>query len=270
MKSMTGYGAAEGPVGRGKIFVEIRAVNHRYNDLSLKIPPKLNVLDPKLRKLLTGAISRGKIEMFIKERQACEPAPKVTVNIPLARAYERGLRDIERTLKLSAHDLFSCIPLGDVLRVEDPEIRYDRLWPEVSRVAQKALAQFDKMRSVEGAHLLKDQRRRLKLIQQMVAKVEARMKLLKAQRAAELAATGALDRSDVTEELVRFASHCAQYGTYLSASGAVGRQLDFLLQEMNREVNTIASKAGDASVSQLIVDVKSELEKLREQAQNIE
>lgn len=270
MKSMTGYGAAEGPVGRGKMFVEIRSVNHRYGDVTLKIPPKLNVLDPKIRKLVAGVVTRGKVEIFIKERQPCEPTPKITINIPLAKAYERGMREIERALKLSAHDLFACIPLAEVIRVEDPEVRYDRLWKEIGKICQRALAQFETMRAAEGKNLCADQKRRLKAVQQAVARIEARMGLLRAQRQSELAATGALDRSDVTEELVRFASHCAQYGTYLASAAPVGRQLDFLLQELNREINTIASKAGDAQISQWVVGVKSELEKLREQAQNIE
>ncbi|MBI2342981.1 MAG: YicC family protein [Deltaproteobacteria bacterium] len=288
MKSMTGYGAAEGKVGRGKVFIEVRTVNHRYSDITLKVPPKLHVLDAALRREIQQTISRGKVELFLKEEEEVAPAPRVVLNVPLVQAYERALRTFERTFgkKGGHYDLLDVIDLRDCVRMKEPAVKYERLWREIRRVCRGALKQLDRMRGAEGAHIRRDQLQRLRCIVRHCGRIgqlaDQNARQLKSAlrtaaptngehaRNASESISAAIDRADVTEERIRFESHLAQYRTFLGRSGAIGRQLDFLIQEMNREVNTIASKSGDARVSQLVVEIKSELEKLREQAQNIE
>lgn len=284
MKSMTGYGNAEGKVGKGWVFIEVRSVNHRYNDITLKLPPKLHVLDHKFRQAIQRVIGRGKVELFLKERQDVEPAPRAVVNIPLAKAYERCLRELERSFtKGGRHQLLDVIPLRDLIRIEEPTVNYERLWNEIQRICHRALLQMDRMRGVEGAHLKRDQAQRLKAIERYCTQIDRQIVKNKQALQAEFqdnesrnlqngheALTAAMDRIDISEELTRLGSHVAQYRSFVTRTEPVGRQLDFLIQEMNREINTIASKGGNALISQLAVEVKSELEKLREQAQNIE
>ena len=281
MKSMTGYGAAEGKVGKGWVFIEIRSVNHRYSDITLKIPPKLHVLDQKLRHAIQKMAGRGKIELYLKERQDVEPAPRAIVNIPLAKAYERCLRELERVFgKRTRHELLDVIPLRDLVRIEEQTVNYARLWKDLQRICQRALQQMDRMRGAEGTHLKRDQRQRLSAIEHACARIARHIAKNKQTLQAEHhdargangheALTAALDRIDISEELIRLESHVSQYRKFFERKEPVGRQLDFLIQEMNREINTIASKGADAQISQLAVEVKSELEKLREQAQNIE
>ena len=283
MKSMTGYGAAEGAVGQGRLFIEIRAVNHRYSEIFLKIPPKLNVIDPKLRKEIQAVIQRGKTEVFIKECAPVAPVPKATVNIALARVYARCLHDLERALGVKPKDLLDMVDLRELIRLEEEPVRYERYWQHIRGTCAKALAQLERMRVTEGRHIELDQRRRLKHLEQLNQAVRKRSaaNAKTTLAAANVGGSGgatengrsgsaAINRSDITEELVRFESHCTQYRQFLASREPVGRQLDFLLQERHREVTTMASKAGDAAIAQAVVTMKSELEKLREQAQNIE
>lgn len=283
MKSMTGYGAAEGAVGTGRLFIEVRAVNHRYSEIYLKIPPKLNVIDPKLRKEIQAVIQRGKTEVFIKECSPVAPVPKASVNVALARVYARCLRDLEKALGAKPKDLLDMVDLRELIRLEEEPVRYERYWQQIRLICAKALAQLERMRVTEGRHIEQDQRRRLKHLEQLNQRVAKRSAANAQATLAASAASGnggagengrsgssATSRSDITEELVRFASHCTQFRQFLASREPVGRQLDFLLQELHREVNTMASKAGDAQIAQMVVTMKSELEKLREQAQNIE
>lgn len=290
MKSMTGYGAAEGKVGEGSIFVEVRTVNHRYCDINLKIPPKYFVLDQKFRKTLQKKLSRGKVELFLKERQEVEPTPRALLNVPLARAYERCLREFERAFKTEKHPLLDVVSFSELVRLEEKPVRYDRLWKQINKICNEAIEQLEQMRKVEGAHLKSDQMRRLKRLEsfrsQIAKRSERNRNLLQKKfnqnsarssgsegngsRNSHESLSASIDRMDISEEITRLHSHLSQYKKFVSRSGSIGRQLDFLIQEMNREINTIGSKASDAKVSQMVVEAKSELEKLREQAQNIE
>ncbi len=284
---MTGYGAAEGKVGSGAVFVEVRCVNHRYCDVTLKIPPKLHVLDQKFRQVIGRHIVRGKVELFLKERHELEPTPRVVLNVPLAKAYERTLRTFEKQFGGARHELLSIVPFTELVRIEEQSVRYEKLWPQVQRICRQALAALDQMRREEGAHLHKDQQQRLQKIESFRTKiaerardnhaaVRTRFQSTKNSGGAEMgrsqheAMSAAMERIDIAEELTRLQSHLIQYRRFMARKGAVGRQLDFLIQEMNREINTIGSKSGDARISQLVVEAKSELEKVREQAQNIE
>jgi uncharacterized protein (TIGR00255 family) len=291
MKSMTGYGAAEGKVGRGKLFIEIRAVNHRYCDIAFRIPPKMHSLDHKLRAVVSQHVARGKVEVYVKERQDVAPQPRVNLNRSLARAYEHCLRTYEAGLparqRNTARSLLDVIDFRDLLQVEESQVKYENYWRSISVVCGRALKQLDQMRRREGAFLKRDQLAHLKRLRQITRKIRQRLtvnrtkmrKKILAERRGQSDENGRtpheivgslLERMDVTEELTRLESHAAQYQRFLSDAGAIGRQLDFLLQEMNREVNTLSAKAADAEISQRVVELKSGLEKMREQAQNIE
>lgn len=286
MKSMTGYGAAEGKVGHGRVFVEIRSVNHRYCDLNLKIPPKFNVLEHQMRKLVQAAVSRGKVELFLKERVDIAPEPKVVVNMQRAKVLQRCLRTLERDLKQPRRALLDVIDLRELICSEEQPIQYGNRWPDIAPICRRALQHYEQMRRLEGTHLLRDQRKRLGYLRKLISQIQRQALRNQQQLQREVQRDlqrlqtegrnggeqlgSSIDRTDITEEVVRLESHFSQYHRLLAIKDPVGRQLDFLLQEMNREVNTIASKAGDAAISQRVVEAKSELEKLREQAQNIE
>lgn len=272
MKSMTGFGAAEGKVGKGTVFVEIRAVNHRYADLQFKIPPKFNVLDPRMRKVIQSRIARGKIELFMKERREIAPTPIIRPNRELAVAYQRCLRQLARRLKGTTPHLLDVVNLRDLVEVSEPAVRYERYWRPIVGILQRALGQLERMRCAEGAHLKQDQMRRVALLEKLARQIGKRGVAILAACPEPLSPqeNGSRPAAEITEELTRLQSHTRQYRRYVAQTGPVGRQLDFLLQEMNREINTIGSKGNDATISQLVVDAKSELEKLREQVQNIE
>jgi uncharacterized protein YicC (UPF0701 family) len=269
MRSMTGYGAAEGKVGRGKVFVEIRTVNHRYCDLFLKIPPKMGVLDPKVRKLMQGCIDRGKVDFFMKERIVIDPGVQLAINEPLVRQYQSVLRKLSRMLgQKMPSDLLNVVDVKDLLLVHEGEVSYEPLWPQIKRIVDQAVGKLNKMRDTEGKFLFQDQTKRvariaqvMKQIHKLAAQVEVKLQNSDSSMA---------ERVDVAEEITRLESHLSQYRGVLGQKGAIGRQLDFLLQEMNREINTIGSKALNVTISKLVIETKSELEKLREQAQNIE
>lgn len=292
MKSMTGYGSAEGRVGEGRVFIEIRSVNHRYCDIQLKIPPKMNPLDPLFRKLIKDNIERGKIEVYLKERRGIAAAKDLSLDIALAKKYHRCLEELKRELGPSKKDvhLLEVIDARELITIEDLDVDYSRYWNSIKGIAFKAINKLDGMRSQEGVFLLKDQRARLKKVSDLVGlisrqsgvglkKYQARLRaklvrglgsriVSKEKIDSELAFLA--EKVDIAEELTRLKSHLSQYQQILGQKGAVGRQLDFLLQEMNREVNTLGAKASDAKISGHVISVKSELEKLREQVQNVE
>lgn len=292
MKSMTGYGSAEGKVGRGRIFAEIKSVNHRYYDVALKIPPRLNPLDPHIRTILKNIIGRGKVEIFLKERRGITESKNLSVDIELAKKYHKCLEKLQRELgqKKSDLNLLEIIDVRDLITTEDINIDYSRYWNDIKKIVLDAAKKLDKMRLKEGAFILNDQRMRLKKIGSYVDRITAQsaesLKKYKTrirERFCNGEGPGAIpkeridseiaflaEKADIAEELTRLKSHLEQYGQILGQKGAQGRQLDFLLQEMNREINTLGAKAGDAAISKYVINVKSELEKLREQVQNIE
>lgn len=291
MRSMTGYGSAEGKVGKGAVFVEIRTVNHRYCDLQVKIPAKMGVLDPKLRKALQENIDRGKVEFFLKEKAGIEPSAHLVINEPLLRQYDATLKKVAKLLgQKTSVDLLSVVDLKELLIVREVNVSYEKLWSQIKKVVDAALARLNKMRVTEGRFLFQDQTKRVlklhSLVKQIQAQSEHTITRYKERTRSRLGkeigrasidenrlqadVSSLADRIDIAEEITRLQSHLVQYKTSLKSKGSIGRQLDFLLQEMNREINTIGSKALDADVSKYVVEAKSELEKLREQAQNIE
>ena len=280
IQSMTGYGRAQETAGGRDITVEIRAVNHRYFEFSSRVPRAYGYLEEKLKGFAQSAVGRGKVEISVQIQTVDSPDSGVVLNKALAP--ELGLAD---DLGLSAVARFSDI--FTVRRLPDDE---DRVWADVAEVARKAMERFLQMRRTEGEKLREDILSRLSAIEAVVSAVEEqsprtvalyRQKLT--QKLQELLATAAVDqqrilteaasvadRLAVDEETVRLRSHIAQMRSILDAPGPVGRKLDFLVQEMNREANTIGSKAQDVAIAQVVVEMKSDIEKIREQIQNIE
>ncbi|MFH1830780.1 MAG: YicC/YloC family endoribonuclease [Pseudomonadota bacterium] len=290
MESMTGYGTAEGKVGKGRLFVEIKSINHRFNEINVKIPPRMGVLEAHIRKCLTSKFSRGKLDVFFKEKEPLFGGVGITLDIELANQYKRLLANARKELGIEVRsDFLQIVGLDRILRVEEKEGSYERLWSQIVKLLDKASREVVSMRIREGAHIKRDQKSRLMRIQKLVKgickqsdlaigrhfdRLRAKVKGAAGQQVdeqrlqAEVAYLGG--RQDIAEELLRLESHVKQYLDLLREKDPVGRKLDFLLQEMGREVNTIGAKAADAKISQMVVDCKSELERLREQIQNVQ
>lgn len=290
MESMTGYGTAEGKVGKGRLFVEVKSVNHRFNEINVKIPPRMSALESHIRKRLVAKFPRGKVDIFFKEKEPLFGGVGVSLDTELARQYKRLLSKARRDLGIEARgDFLQIVGLDRVLRVQEKEGSYVRLWAQISRLVEQAAKGVLVMRAKEGEHIRRDQRKRLMRLQALTKKVRrysdaalgrhfdrlrkkvqgtAGTQVDEQRLQAEVAYLGG--RQDIAEELVRLESHVKQYGGMFRLREPIGRKLDFLLQEMGREVNTIGAKAADAKISQLVVDCKSELERLREQVQNVQ
>lgn len=291
MKSMTGFGTAEGKVGKGRVFIEIKSVNHRYCEVNTKIPGRMAMIEPLIKKELQKYFLRGKIDVFIKEKQAVFGDVNVNLDIPLARKYKAVLSELKRDLKIKSETSFlEVIPLDRVIRVEEKDGSYVKFWKQIARYVNQAAREVKQMRKSEGAFIENDQKKRIAKIDKLVLTVERRSKSVRGSHIDKIRTKVANDlrgqevdeqrlmteaaflngRQDIAEEIVRLKSHSKQYMKLLKLKGGVGRKLDFLLQEMNREINTIGAKASDAKISQIVVDCKAELERLREQIQNIE
>ena len=288
---MTGYGRAQQVLGGRDITVEFRSVNHRYFEFSARVPRGCGYLEDKLKGLAQSAASRGKVEAGVLIQTVDSPDVLVGVNTALARAYVDALRQMGEELGLGDDLTVSTVArLGDICTLRRAQEDEDQVWADVSQVARQAAERFVAMRRAEGERLREDILGRLVTIEGKVALVEqrspqtvaeyrqkltARMEELLGKAAVEeqrILAEAAIvaDRWAVDEETVRLRSHIAQLRTILDTPEAVGRKLDFLVQEMNREANTIGSKAQDVAIAQVVVDIKSEIEKIREQIQNIE
>lgn len=291
MKSMTGYGRAK-EVRDGKtITVELRAVNHRYLDCTVKAPRQYGFLDDAVKKAAAARIARGKVEIFVGVEVEEGGDVAVTVNHQLAKRYLDALHDLSETYGLRDDvTVMSLAKLPDVLGSERIEQDAEAMTREVLAVFQQACDGFDQMREWEGEKLAEDVRNRCAAIERMVGEVETRSpervkeyreKLL--ARMQEVLADTSIDetrilteaaiyadKTAVDEETVRLRSHLHQMDGMLKETQPIGRKLDFLVQEMNREANTIGSKANDVTLARIVVDIKSEIEKIREQIQNIE
>lgn len=289
--SMTGFGRGEVTTEVGTIVVEMKTVNHRYLDIAIRAPKEFNALEESLRGVIRQTLTRGRVDVFVRFTPSLEQAPTVTVNLALARAYMAQVdvlqKEIELIGYLTPRDL---LELPQVVRLDEPVLDPDLLRNPLLAVAQTALNQLTKMRAQEGERLVADMRDRLASLAELLLDVENRSPEVVTEyrqkltlRLQEMLPEGVLDearlaqevalladRACITEEIVRLRSHFAQFDSLLGGQEAVGRQLDFLVQEMNREINTIGSKANDAKIAQLVVEMKSELEKIREQTQNIE
>jgi len=290
IRSMTGYGKAEASYERGRITVEIRSVNHRYGEISIRLPRNLACFENEAKKLVADRLKRGKIEVFVQHEVGMESSP-LTVNLSMAKAYNDAFNELKTTLGLADEVTLSLIASQkDVLTSYDNLTVDDALKDALLAAVRGAVESMETMRMHEGEALLEDLRKRRELVSFVTEKVVKRapevvtdyaQKLkerlaqfdlnrgIDADRIAQEVAIMA-DRCDITEELVRLDSHFNQFDTALSLAEPVGRKLDFLLQEMSREINTIGSKANDAEITYHVVELKTEIEKIREQVQNIE
>lgn len=290
-KSMTGYGRAQHLTNGRDILVEIRSVNHRYYEFSARLPRTCLYLEEKLKSFLNGKITRGKVEVSVTITRPDGKDAKVTVNQSVAQGYVDALREVNSELMLADDiTLSSLLRLPDLFTLTKEQDDEEQIWQDVSACAEEALAQFVEMREKEGARLAADLLDKLDGIEAMLRQIESivpsvaenyRNRLF--NKLSELLADQNIDeqriltetaifaeKTAVDEETVRLHSHLTQGRELLAAAEPVGRKLDFLVQEMNREVNTIGSKAQDLSITKLVVDMKSEIEKIREQIQNIE
>lgn len=292
IKSMTGYGRAELEALGKRISLEIKSVNHRHLELNLKHPRKYLKHEEKIRKLITEYLLRGYVEIFVKVKNIEEDKLTVRADKNLAITYYEALNDLAGHLNLPNDlSLEKLLALPEILQVEEEEEDIEAIWPYYEEALREALAQNVAMRVKEGGHLQKDLQDRISLLKEIKEKIAQRSpelvfeyrENLKA-RIEELLENKDLinqdklenelaffaDRASITEELVRLDSHFKQFTDLLLSDGAVGRKLDFLIQEINREINTIGSKANDSFISASVVEMKAELEKVREQVQNIE
>ncbi len=291
IKSMTGYGRAVETVDKREFTVEIRSVNNRYLDCSVRLPRMLSFAEDAVKQAVKNAVSRGKVDVFISLRTEGTEEVNVSLNTPVLQGYLTAMRQMVTEFGVADDISVSAVSrLPEVFLVEKPEVDEEQMLSDLMSVVDKALIAYDTMRTTEGQALDRDLRSRGESILQMVAQVEqgngqtvadyrARLeakirevledKAIDESRILTEAAIFA-DKVAVDEETVRLRSHLEQMNTMLSGSGAVGRKLDFLLQEMNRETNTIGSKCTDVKLARIVVDMKAELEKIREQTQNIE
>ena len=291
VKSMTGYGRAVETVNGREFTVEVRSVNNRYLDCTVKLPRSLSFGEDAVKQAVKNTVSRGKVDVFVSVRSEGGTEGKVTLNSSLAAGYAEAMRRMQAELQLSGDISLELIArMPEVFTVEKPEVDEEQLLKDLLFVADKAFTGYDAMRSREGQALENDLRSRGQTILSLVSQVEAGSAQTVADYRARLEnklrevlasttidegrilteAAIFADKVAVDEETVRLRSHLEQMDAMLTAGGSVGRKLDFLLQEMNREANTIGSKCSDVRLARLVVEIKAELEKIREQTQNIE
>ncbi len=291
IKSMTGYGRATETLHGREITVELRSVNNRYLDCTVKLPRSFSFAEEAVKQMVKASVSRGKVDVFVSVVTQAAEDVQVSLNVPVLEGYLKAMRAMVETYGVRDEITTAALSrLPEVFLVEKPEADQEELKADLLAVVEMALAAYDTMRTVEGGALKADLRSRKAMILSLVEQVEAGNPQTVADYRARLEAkmrevleNTAIDESRilteaaifadkvaVDEETVRLRSHLSQMEEMLTTGGATGRKLDFLLQEMNREANTIGSKCTDVRLARVVVDIKAELEKIREQTQNIE
>lgn len=291
VRSMTGYGRCEAVVDGREISVEMKSVNHRYFEVGTRITRGYNFLEEKLKKYLQTKISRGKVDVFLTIGVSENEAADVTVNHSLASGYIKALREIAEKYGLPDDITVSGVArYTDIFSVHKQAEDEEKLWNDILPVVDSALNDFIAMREAEGERMKEDVLSRAETIIKIVGEIEERSpqtvieyKAKLTERINELLENSTVDEERIAteaaifadkiavdEETVRLRSHFAQMNDIMSSGGSIGRKLDFIVQEMNREANTIGSKVTDAELAHKVVDIKAELEKIREQIQNIE
>ena len=291
IKSMTGYGHAEETLNLRKISAEIRSVNHRYTDFNLKVPRQYGFLEDVLRKEAGAIIKRGKVDIYLSIVDYSEDSVMVTANTELARSYQKELIRLSDELNLENNlKVTDLTRFPDMFKVDKPPVDEEALKADVLFVFNKALTNYDNMRKEEGARLGADLLEKGEVISSYVDKIRERApkivenyakrlregmeEILKSHPVDEARLLNEVaiftDRVNVDEEMVRLKSHVAELHTIIEGNAPAGRKLDFLVQEINREVNTTGSKSNDVETTKMVVEMKTEIEKMREQIQNIE
>lgn len=290
MKSMTGFGRANYE-NEGRTYnVEIKSVNHRYCDVSVKMPRCISYLEEKVKKEITNSISRGKIDVYITFENNSAKGKNIKINKELAKIYIDELKELA-----SQNDINSNIPVTeiskfpDVLVIENVE-EEDIIWNELEVVLKEALENFIVMRTQEGNKIKEDLEKRIEKIEEKVSKISEYSTGLVEEyvvkletRVKEILKTDVVDherlnqeiviyadKCSIEEELTRLNSHIIQFGNFINMENPIGKKIDFLIQEMNRETNTIGSKSGSLEITNMVIEIKTEIEDIREQIQNIE
>jgi uncharacterized protein (TIGR00255 family) len=291
LKSMTGFGRGEGHTTLGKMVVESRSVNHRYSDINIKLPKRLSLFENRMKEVVRAQVSRGRIDVTLRLDSLGEEKVQLTVDLELAEQYYRVLQDLKERLQLKDEVTLSLLAGGkDLITAKEELGDIEPYWQEILPVLRQSLKNMDDMKRIEGESLFKDLQQRLEHVTEQLQMIKqqfpSRLKafftrlqdrlrsLLEGMEADPLRFQQEVaflaERSDITEEIVRAESHLVQFRGLLEGNEPVGRKMDFLLQEIHREVNTVSAKANDAEISQRVVEIKSELEKIREQVQNVE
>jgi uncharacterized protein (TIGR00255 family) len=273
------------------VFVETRSVNHRYCDINIKLPKRLGPFETRIKELIRSQVSRGRIDVSLKVDSGEEEKVQLTVDLHLAEEYYQALQALKKNLQL--RDKITLAMLAgakDLITAKEEVVDIEPYWQEMIAILKRSFKEMDEMKRSEGEVLARDLRLRLEKIHQEVegikhlfpSSLEAYQKRLHERIRSILAGVEVdanrfhqevvflVERADITEEIVRMESHLAQFAPLLEGEEPVGRKMDFLLQEIHREINTVSAKANDAEISQRVVEIKSELEKIREQVQNIE
>lgn len=298
LKSMTGFGRGEYEDDSFSITVEIKTVNHRYNEVAIRLPRFLNPLEDRIRKTILKTVNRGRIDVFINADYTSSDNCSLKVDKNLAAAYHKALQEVGEAIGASdvtingAVELLHIARCPEVINVKEGFFDVETVWPKVQQAVEQAVANLVAMREAEGGNIYGDFIYRADLIAAKLAEIEERSPKVVEEYQARLSerlnnlledhniaveperllqeVAIFADRTSITEEIVRLKSHIKQFKIIIASDQPVGRKLDFLIQEFNREANTIASKANDYTLAQIVVDVKAEIEKIREQIQNIE
>lgn len=291
LKSMTGYGRCETMLEGKKIMVEIKSVNHRYADYNIRVPRHLGFLEEKVREYASHKITRGKIDIYVSVENYDEADRDIILNEELTKTYIEALENLRDKFGLRDDiTVMSVARFGDIFKTERKEEDADKMWSLVSSVMDTALNDFTAMRVREGERIERDLRDRISYMEELAKKVDERSPQTVAEYRDKLYSKikellddrdvdeGRIltevaifaDKVAVNEETVRLSSHFEEFYQILDANLPAGRKLDFLIQEINRETNTIGSKASDVEIAKIVVTLKGEIEKLREQIQNIE
>ena len=291
IKSMTGYGRVEGVFENKKVLAEIKSVNHRYADFNIRTPRYYGFMEEKVRKYVSDFVSRGKIDVYLSMESYNDADKQITVNLPLAASYIDALNKLKDEFDLAGDASVSIVSrYGDIFSAERKQEDTDALWNIALQALKPAVEQFVAMREREGERLFADIRNRAEVMLELIRVIEERSPKSVAEyrqrlenRLREVLENTSIDEGRmlteaaifadkvaVAEETVRFRSHFTELDKILSLPEPSGKKLDFLIQEINREINTIGSKCSDLEISRIVVDLKAELEKMREQVQNVE
>lgn len=291
LRSMTGFGRSRYESEGREYLVEIKSVNNRYSDVNIKMPRSISFLEEKVKKTITNSISRGKVDVFINFVNYSEKGKKIKINTELAKQYIEELRSLQKETQIIDNiGIMDISKMPEVLNLKIEDDDEDILWQELLECLNNAITSFLIMRETEGTKIKEDLEKRISSIKEKIGKIskistglveEYVVKLEK--RVNELLKTSVVDEArlaqeiviysdkcSVEEELTRLRSHISQFLNLINETNPIGKKLDFLIQEMNRETNTIGSKANNLEITNLVVDIKTEIENIREQVQNIE
>lgn len=291
LKSMTGYGRGEGETGLGRVVVESRSVNHRFSDINIRLPKRLVIFEARIKEIIRSQVLRGRIDVSIKLDAQEGEKSQLQVDSNLAEQYFQALLALKDKFQLKGEITLELLAgAKDLISMKEESGEVEPYWQEIVPILKQSLQEMDKMKCLEGVALAMDIEKRLRQIKGQLEEIKAQypscvksyqgrlrerlQSLLEGIEVDQLRFQQEIavlaERTDITEELVRAMSHLDQFSLFLNSKESVGRKMDFLVQEIHREVNTVSAKANDAGISQKVVEIKSELEKIREQVQNIE